>query len=64
MRKLLLSWTILVPPLLISQLFHVFPEKFDVVQVHGEEEEWFGQVTSVSERDKTVLVQPLIANVR
>lgn len=41
-----------------------FPEKEDVVQVLGEEEEWFGQVTSVSERDKTVQVQPLMVNGR
>lgn len=41
-----------------------FPEKFDVVQVLGEEEEWFAQVTSVSERDKTVQVQPLTASAR
>ncbi|KAL9966452.1 hypothetical protein ACROYT_G024530 [Oculina patagonica] len=30
-----------------------FPEKDDVVKVLGEGEEWFGQVTSVSERKKT-----------
>lgn len=41
-----------------------FPEKFDVVQVFGEEEECFAQVTSVSERDKTVQVQPLTASAR
>jgi len=41
-----------------------FPEKGDVVQVLGEEEEWFGQVTSVSERNKLAQVQPLTASAR
>lgn len=41
-----------------------FPEKGDVVQVLGEEEEWFGQVTSVSEKKKLAKVQPLTASTR
>lgn len=41
-----------------------FPEKDDVVQVLGEEQEWFGQVISVSERNKTAQVQPLTASAR
>ena len=49
-----------------TPLVPCFPEVHDVVQVLGEEEEedWFGEVRSVSVRNQTAQVQPLTACAR
>ena len=49
-----------------TPLVPCFPEVHDVVQVLGEEEEeeWFGEVRSVSVRNQTAEVQPLTACAR
>lgn len=52
------------PTTLCTPIVPCFPEKNDVVKVLGEGEEWFGQVTSISERKKLAKVQPLTTSTR